>query len=75
MIASSLEIAKKIIDESRQILLVESLERDDQEMFDAGTEGTVGTEFVNRIITIAETDIDTDVDYGPYCWNQFVDCE
>lgn len=47
----------------------------DQEMFDAGTEGTVGTEFVNRIITIAETDIDTDVDYGPYCWNQFVDCE
>jgi uncharacterized surface protein with fasciclin (FAS1) repeats len=47
----------------------------DQEMFDAGTEGTVGTEFVNRTITIAETEIGTDVDYGPYCWNQFVDCE
>jgi uncharacterized surface protein with fasciclin (FAS1) repeats len=47
----------------------------DQEMFDAGTEGTVGTEFVNRTITIVETDIDTDVDYGVYCWNQFVDCE
>ena len=47
----------------------------DQEMFDAGTAGTVGTEFVNRIITIAETDIDTDIDYGPYCWNQFADCE
>ena len=44
-------------------------------MFDAGTAGTVGTEFVNRIITIAETDIDTDIDYGPYCWNQFADCE
>jgi len=47
----------------------------DQEMFDAGTEGTVGTEFVNRTITIAATEIGTDVDYGPYCWNQFVDCE
>jgi len=47
----------------------------DQEMFDAGTEGTVGTEFVNRILTIAETDIDTDVDYGVYCWNAFADCE
>jgi hypothetical protein len=47
----------------------------DQEEFVAGTEGTVGDVYVNRILTIAETDIDTDVDYGVYCWNAFADCE
>ena len=44
----------------------------DQELFNSGTEGTIGDEFVNRFIIIAETD----VTYGPYCWNTFAEtCE
>ena len=44
----------------------------DQEMFVAGTEGTIGSEFVNRLLTI--TPEDTEVKIGPYCWNQFGPC-
>ena len=56
MIASSLEIAKKIIDESRQILLVESLERDDQEMFDDFAKSAISEKFPGGILAIPSPD-------------------
>ena len=56
MIASSLEIAKKIIDESRQILLIESLERDDQEMFDDFAKSAISEKFPGGILAIPSPD-------------------
>jgi hypothetical protein len=56
MIASSLEIAKKIIDESRQLLGVDSLERVEQELFADFAITATSEKFPGGILVIPSND-------------------